>query len=167
MNISNKEQIEHLSEKVLLVPTQKLCAVCLHNTRFLRHSLDNFSHVQQKRGKMASNVTIESTNKAGSFPGVFWDKGTNCALIVVHEWWGLTETIKKQATVITDRCNISVLAPDLFRGWLSTEMSEASPHFAAFDWEAAMEDVAAAVKFLNQKGCQKVFSKVFSKYRLT
>ena len=105
---------------------------------------------------MASNVTIESTNKAGPFPGVLWDKGTSCAMIVVHEWWGLTETIKKQATLIADRCNVTVLAPDLFRGWMSTEMSEASPHFAAFDWEAAMGDVADTVMFLNKMGIQKV-----------
>ena len=35
-------------------------------------------------------------------------------------------------------------------------MSEASPHFAAFDWDAAMIDVAAAVNFLKKKGCEKV-----------
>ena len=103
-----------------------------------------------------TSVIIDSTNEAGSIPGVFWDKGTKGALIVVHEWWGLTETIKKQATLFADKCNISVLAPDLFRGWMSTEMSEASPHFAAFDWDAAMIDVAAAVNFLKKKGCEKV-----------
>ena len=102
------------------------------------------------------SVTIDSMNEAGDFSGVFWNKGTKCALIVVHEWWGLTETIKKQATLIADKCNISVLAPDLFRGWMSTDMSEASPHFSAFDWDAAMIDVAAAVNFLKKKGCEKV-----------
>ena len=103
-----------------------------------------------------ASVTIDSANEAGPIPAVFWDKGTKGTLIVVHEWWGLTETIKKQATLIADKCNISVLAPDLFRGWMSTEMSEASPHFAAFDWDAAMIDVAAAVNFLKKKGCEKV-----------
>ena len=166
--ISNKEQIIQLSGNQRTGFTTAQTDPVVFLTRNLKDifsiwkcyettSINSQETNRQSCIEMASNVTIESTNEIGSFPGVFWDKGTNCGLVVVHEWWGLTDTIKKQATLIANRCNISVLAPDLFRGWMSTDMSEASPHFAAFDWEAAMLDIAAAVNFLKAKGCQKVF----------
>ncbi len=105
---------------------------------------------------MASKVIIDSTNPAGAFPGLLWDRNTSGALIVVHEVWGLTRAIQKQATAICNKVNVTVLAVDLFRGWNTDELKDAVEHFEALDWDAALKDVAAAVKFLKSKGCQKV-----------
>ena len=112
---------------------------------------------------MESSVEIPSENKQGPMTGSFWDYdksdvGKKKGLIVIHEFWGLTDTIREQAELIAKRGNLTVVAPDMFRSWLSHGVGECIAHFNQYDWSAGMQDVAAAAKFLKSKGCDKVCS---------
>ncbi len=93
--------------------------------------------------------------------GSFWDYdksdfGKKKGLVVIHEFWGLTDTIREQAELIAKRGNFTVVAPDMFRGWLCLDVGECRAHFAQYNWAAGLQDVKAAVKFLKSKGCGKV-----------
>src|SRR6059058_280475 len=51
-------------------------------------------------------------------------KGPFPALIVIHEWWGLNDWIKEQASKLADQGYVT-LAIDLYRGKVATTPNEA------------------------------------------
>lgn len=75
--------------------------------------------------------------------------------IVLQEWWGLNEQIKGIAKKFADR-GFMALAPDLYRGRVAVNADEASHLMDGLDWDAAMEDITCAIKFLREKGAEKV-----------
>ena len=56
-------------------------------------------------------ISFGSNDLSGYIGGT---KGAN-AVIVMQEWWGITEEIKRQAKKIADTKNVRVLVPDLYR----------------------------------------------------
>jgi carboxymethylenebutenolidase len=51
-------------------------------------------------------------------------KGPFPALIVIHEWWGLNDWVKEQASKLADQGYVA-LAVDLYRGRLASDSEEA------------------------------------------
>jgi carboxymethylenebutenolidase len=75
--------------------------------------------------------------------------GKRQGVLVLHAWWGLTDTIK-------DFCNrlagegFTAFAPDLYHGKLATTIQEAETLRDAFDWKNAIPEISTAAEFLQE-----------------
>src|SRR6266849_6389215 len=81
----------------------------------------------------------------GPFPG----------LVVIHEWWGLNDWVKEQASKLADQ-GYAALAIDLYRGKVATSPDEAHELMRGVPEDRASRDLHAAVEFLkSQKNVKK------------
>src|SRR5882672_11329031 len=90
-------------------------------------------------GKECSGFYVEPS--AGSkAPGV----------VVIQEWWGLTDQIKGVADRLAG-AGYRTLVPDLYRGKLSLEAKEAEHLMNGLNFgDAAAQDIRGAVQHLKQ-----------------
>ena len=101
-------------------------------------------------------VEFVSENKAGACPGFVGGNGSKAAVIVLQEWWGVNEQIKKQADEWFGK-DFTVMCPDLYQGKVAIDHEEAGYLMNGLDWIGAVQDIAGCVKFLKEKkGCAKV-----------
>ena len=73
--------------------------------------------------------------------------GTGSAVLVLHAWWGLNETIRAFCQQLAG-AGFVAFAPDLYHGRLTDTIPGAEALSSALDHEQASRDVAAAVTFL-------------------
>eukprot|EP00884_Botryococcus_braunii_P019875 jgi/Botrbrau1/6571/Bobra.40_2s0034.2 len=78
------------------------------------------------------------------------------AVIVLQEWWGVTEEIKAQAEHIGKLGPYRVLVPDLYKGKVGVDAEEASHLMNNLDFNEAVKEIAEAAKFLRAEGAPKV-----------
>ena len=69
------------------------------------------------------------------------------ALVVIHEWWGLNDWVKQQASDYADKGYIT-LAIDLYRGKVATTPDEAHQIMRGVPEDRAQRDLLAATNFL-------------------
>ena len=99
---------------------------------------------------------IEFPTSAGTTPGYLAvpESGRGPATIVLHEWWGVDEHIRR----ICDRFaaeGFFALAPDLFRGETATEPSEAQQKMMALSMDQVEKDMCGAAEHLaSQDGAE-------------
>ncbi len=74
-------------------------------------------------------------------------KGPFPAIIVIHEWWGLNDWIKDQASKLSDQGYVT-LAIDLYRGKVATTSDEAHEIMRGVPEDRAKRDLHAAFEFL-------------------
>src|SRR5271168_3576291 len=74
-------------------------------------------------------------------------KGPFPAIIVIHEWWGLNDWVKDQATKLSDQGYVT-LAIDLYRGKVATTPDEAHEIMRGVPEDRAKRDLHAAVVYL-------------------
>ena len=74
-------------------------------------------------------------------------KGPFPAIIVIHEWWGLNDWVKDQATKLSDQGYVT-LAIDLYRGKVATTPDEAHEIMRGVPEDRAKRDLHAAFEFL-------------------
>ena len=74
-------------------------------------------------------------------------KGPFPALIVIHEWWGLNDWVKEQASRLADQGYVS-LAVDLYRGKVATTPDMAHEIMRGVPEDRAKRDLSAAFEFL-------------------
>jgi carboxymethylenebutenolidase len=73
------------------------------------------------------------------------------AIVVIQEWWGLNGQIEK----VTQRfaaLGFAAVAPDLYRGVVTTEPDEARKLRMALDDDRALGDLKITVSFLKNQG---------------
>src|SRR5215210_6539494 len=82
---------------------------------------------------------VELPDGEGKVPGV----------VVIHEYWGVNDQIKKTLKRWTEEGFVAV-APDLFHGKVTPtgDHASAGAMLEALDWPAAVKQVADAVAFL-------------------
>jgi len=96
----------------------------------------------------AKNVSYKSSDETvqamlytpdgkGPFPGI----------VVIHEWWGLNDWVKEQASKLADQGYVA-LAIDLYRGKVATTPDEAHEIMRGVPEDRAKRDLHAAVEFL-------------------
>ncbi|MGH9397982.1 MAG: dienelactone hydrolase family protein [Terriglobia bacterium] len=73
--------------------------------------------------------------------------GKHPALVVIHEWWGLTPWVKQQTMKLAALGYVS-LAVDLYRGQVTTEPSVAHQLARGVPHDRAMRDLQAAFNYL-------------------
>ena len=69
------------------------------------------------------------------------------ALVVIHEWWGLNDWVKEQASKFADEGYVA-LAIDLYRGQVATNPDEAYQIMRGVPEDRANRDLLAAVAYL-------------------
>jgi carboxymethylenebutenolidase len=75
-----------------------------------------------------------TTNSAGPIPVYLHKHATStAAIIVMQEWWGVTEQIKKQALDWFAQ-EYTVAVPDFYRGKASLDREEAGHLRQGLDW---------------------------------
>jgi carboxymethylenebutenolidase len=74
----------------------------------------------------------------GPFPGV----------VVIQEWWGLTDHIKDAARRFAAE-GFAALAPDMYRGQVALEPDEARKLAMELQFPAAIKDIQGAVDYLH------------------
>jgi carboxymethylenebutenolidase len=81
---------------------------------------------------------------------------TKGGIVVIQEWWGLNEQIKKTADRLAEAGFIA-LVPDLYRGKLATDADEATHFMGDLDFmDAAKQDIRGCVQHLKGLGATKV-----------
>ena len=74
-------------------------------------------------------------------------KGPFPALVVIHEWWGLNDWVKEQASKLADQGYVT-LAVDLYRGKVAASPDEAHELSRGLPHDRADRDLLAAAEYL-------------------
>jgi carboxymethylenebutenolidase len=93
--------------------------------------------VSYKSGDDTVNAVLYTPKGKGPFP----------ALVVIHEWWGLNDWVKEQASKLADE-GYSTLAIDLYRGKVATTPEVAHELMRGVPDDRAARDLHEAVEFL-------------------
>jgi carboxymethylenebutenolidase len=97
-------------------------------------------NVSYKSGDETVQGILYTPAGKGPFPGI----------IVIHEWWGLNDWVKDQASKISD-LGYETLAIDLYRGKVATTPEEAHEIMRGVPEDRASRDLHAAVEFLKSQ----------------
>ncbi|MBA3725081.1 MAG: dienelactone hydrolase family protein [Armatimonadetes bacterium] len=73
---------------------------------------------------------------------------TKAGVIVIHEWWGLNDHIKREAEALGRATGYAVAAIDLYDGRVATSSDEASKFIQMVDDDRARKIVTAAPKLI-------------------
>ena len=73
--------------------------------------------------------------------------GKHPALVVIHEWWGLNDWVKEQATELAEHRYVA-LAVDLYRGEVAYDPTLAHELSRGMPPDRALRDLKAAVDYL-------------------
>lgn len=79
--------------------------------------------------------------------------GAHPAIVVIHEWWGLNDWIKEQASSFADQGYVA-LAVDLYRGKTASDPETAHELMRGLPQDRGVRDLVAAANYL--KGLKSV-----------
>ena len=96
--------------------------------------------VSYKSGNGTVHGIIYAPEGKGPFPGI----------IVIHEWWGLNDWVKEQASKLADQGYVA-LAIDLYRGKVATTPNEAHEFMGGVPQDRAARDLQAAFAYLQSQ----------------
>src|SRR4051812_3329262 len=104
--------------------------------------------VQGAFASIAKEVTFKSgsdTVKAIAYTPE--GKGPFPAIVVIHEWWGLNDWVKEQASKLADQGYVT-LAIDLYRGKVASSPEDAHELMRGVPDDRATRDLLAASSYL-------------------
>jgi len=93
--------------------------------------------VSYKSGDETVNALLYTPPGKGPFP----------AIVVIHEWWGLNDWVKEEASKLADQ-GYAALAIDLYRGKVATTPDEAHEIMRGVPQDRAIRDLLAATTYL-------------------
>jgi carboxymethylenebutenolidase len=96
--------------------------------------------VSYKSGSDTVSGILYSPDGKGPFP----------AIVVIHEWWGLNDWVKEQASKLSDQGYVT-LAVDLYRGKVAENSDMAHELMRGLPEDRAGRDLRAAVSFLREQ----------------
>jgi carboxymethylenebutenolidase len=96
--------------------------------------------VSYKSGDETVQGVLYTPAGSGPFP----------ALVVIHEWWGLNDWVKEEASKLADE-GYMALAVDLYRGKVATTPEMAHEIMRGVPEDRAKRDLRAAVEFLKSQ----------------
>jgi carboxymethylenebutenolidase len=76
--------------------------------------------------------------------------GPHPAVVVIHEWWGLNDWVKEEASKLADQGYVA-LAIDLYRGKVATTPDEAHQIMRGVPEDRANRDLLAAAAYLRSQ----------------
>jgi carboxymethylenebutenolidase len=98
------------------------------------------SDVSYKSGDETVKAVLYTPVGRGPFP----------AIIVIHEWWGLNDWVKEQASKLADQ-GYAALAIDLYRGQVAEKSDVAHELSRGVPQDRALRDLHAAFEFLQSQ----------------
>jgi carboxymethylenebutenolidase len=96
--------------------------------------------VSYKSGDDTVQAIVYTPEGKGPFPGI----------LVIHEYWGLNDWVKEQASKLSDLGYVA-LAVDLYRGKVATTPDEAHEIMRGMPDDRAARDLHAAFEFLKSQ----------------
>jgi carboxymethylenebutenolidase len=99
-------------------------------------------------GKEVSYKSGDETVKALLYTPA--GKGPFPAIVVIHEWWGLNDWVKEQASKLADE-GYAALAIDLYRGKVADNPGMAHEIMRGVPEDRALRDLHAAVEYLKSQ----------------
>jgi len=96
--------------------------------------------VTYKSGDDSVHGIVYAPGGKGPFPGI----------VVIHEYWGLNDWVKEQASKLADQGYVT-LAIDLYRGKVATTPNEAHEFMGGVPQDRAKRDLEAAFNFLQSQ----------------
>lgn len=96
--------------------------------------------VTYKSGDESVQGILYTPSGSGPFPGI----------VVIHEWWGLNDWVKEQASKLADQ-GYAALAIDLYRGKVADNPNTAHELMRGVPEDRAARDLQAAVEFLKSQ----------------
>ena len=96
--------------------------------------------VTYQSGSETVNAILYTPQGKGPFP----------ALVVIHEWWGLNDWVKEEASNLSDQGYVA-LAIDLYRGKVATTPDEAHQIMRGVPEDRANRDLLAASAYLRSQ----------------
>jgi len=112
------------------------CVVVLLATSFAATSKE----VSYKSGDETVKALLYTPAGKGPFP----------AIVVIHEWWGLNDWVKEQASKLADE-GYAALAIDLYRGKVADNRDTAHELSRGLPEDRALRDLHAAVEYLKSQ----------------
>ena len=109
---------------------------------------------------LVSTISFAATGKDVSYKsgdetvnGVLYPpkgKGPFPALVVIHEWWGLNDWVKQQASLLAEQGYVA-LAIDLYRGKVATTPDDAHELMRGVPDDRAARHLHEATEFLRSQ----------------
>ena len=96
--------------------------------------------VSYKSGDETVQGVLYTPEGKGPFPGI----------IVIHEWWGLSDWVKDQASTLSDQGYVT-LAIELYRGKVATTAEVAHELMNGLPEDRAKRDLHAAFEYLSSQ----------------
>ncbi len=96
--------------------------------------------VSYKSGDETVQGILYTPSGSGPFPGI----------VIIHEWWGLNDWVKEQASKLADQ-GYAALAIDLYRGKVADNPNTAHELMRGVPEDRAARDLHAAVEFLKSQ----------------
>jgi carboxymethylenebutenolidase len=103
----------------------------------VRADAPNTETVQFPNGTQTVSGFLATPEKPGRYP----------ALVVIHEWWGLTDWVKEQTQKLAAQGYVA-LAPDLYRGQVTSDPEVAHELMRGLPADRAVSDLKAAFAYL-------------------
>ena len=105
---------------------------------------------------MGEMVTFQTPSGGKGSGYLARTKAAAPGVIVIQEWWGLNDQIKKTGDRFA-AAGFNALVPDLYKGRVAQDPDEANHLMTGLDWVGATEqDIRGAVQYLKQAGSTKV-----------
>lgn len=107
-------------------------------------------HFQSSIGKAITYQTADGKT-AGAYE-LKAKKPTNNYILVIHEWWGLNDWVKKESEKIyNDLGNVNVIDLDLYDGKIATNAQEAGKYMQGVIEERAKAIINGAIAYIGPK----------------
>jgi len=143
-------KLQHLGKNWLL-----LSSVSAHSkSKSKSNATNNLQDLGKNRlfSSVSTHTNITTTKSNGTaVPALLFSppstKKSSPAVIVLQEWWGVNEQIKKQASDIANKGYISII-PDLYRGKIGVDAEEAAHLKDSLDFKEAINDVDALISYI-------------------
>lgn len=126
--------------KSLLKAVSLVLLLALLGTAGAGDAVSKGEMVQFPAGKETIDGFVAAPVKTGRYP----------AIIVVHEWWGLTDWVKEMTSKLADQGYVA-LAVDLYRGKVATDPMEAHELSRGLPEDRALIDLDAGVLYLSNR----------------
>jgi len=127
--------------------TRKFAMLAADRSFSLSHKLPKKLHFQSNIGKAITYQTADG-KRANAY---LWKakKPTHNYLLVIHEWWGLNDWVKKESEKLyNDIGNVNVLALDLYDGKVAATREEAGKYMQTVTDARAQAIIKGAMAYV-------------------
>ncbi|HEY4326459.1 MAG TPA: dienelactone hydrolase family protein [Mucilaginibacter sp.] len=130
--------------------TQQFAMLASNKTFIMSHKNPLKIHFQSSIGK---NINYKTTDGKDADAYEFKaKKSTNNYLIVVHEWWGLNDFVKRESEKIyTELGNVNVIDVDLYDGKVATTRDDAGKLMQSVNEARAKAIINGAITYVGPK----------------